>query len=79
MSREVIISTRIGAFFYALAPIHFLGSNLDLGLYRLSEPRIFDSEAGTVKSLKAGSNFTLKKDISCPDNGEGFIQIIFIC
>jgi len=28
--------------------------------------------AGTVKSLKAGSNFTLKKGISCPDNGEGF-------
>jgi hypothetical protein len=27
--------------------------------------------AGTVKSLKAGSNFTLKKGISCPDNGEG--------
>ena len=29
--------------------------------------------AGTVKSLKAGSNFTLKKGISCPDNGEGLI------
>jgi len=27
---------------------------------------------GTVKSLKAGSNFTLKKGIFCPDNGEGF-------
>jgi len=27
--------------------------------------------AETVKSLKAGSNFTLKKGISCPDNGEG--------
>jgi len=27
---------------------------------------------GTVKSLKAGSNFTLKKGISCPDDGEGF-------
>jgi hypothetical protein len=27
---------------------------------------------GTVKSLKAGSNFTLKKGISCPDYGEGF-------
>ena len=25
----------------------------------------------TVKSLKAGSNFTLKKGIFCPDNGEG--------
>jgi len=27
--------------------------------------------AGIVKSFNAGSNFTLKKDISCPDNGEG--------
>jgi len=26
---------------------------------------------GTVKSFKAGSNFTLKKGISCPDYGEG--------
>jgi len=25
----------------------------------------------TVKSLKAGTNFTLKKGIICPDNGEG--------
>jgi len=32
--------------------------------------------AGTVKSLKAGSNFTLKKGISCPDNGEG---LTFYC
>jgi len=30
----------------------------------------------TVKSLKAGSNFTLKKGIFCPDNGEGLIIII---
>jgi len=28
--------------------------------------------AGTVKSLKAGPNFTLKKGIFCPNNGEGF-------
>jgi hypothetical protein len=27
----------------------------------------------TVKSLKAGLNFTLKKGISCPDNGERLI------
>jgi hypothetical protein len=31
---------------------------------------------GTVKSLKAGSNFTLKKGISCPDNGEGLISLM---
>jgi len=29
---------------------------------------------GTVKSLKAGSNFTLKKGIFCPDKGEGLIE-----
>jgi len=34
----------------------------------------FDKAAGTMKSLKAGSNFTLKKGISCPDNGEGVKQ-----
>jgi len=27
-----------------------------------------------VKSLKAGSNFTLKKGIFCPDNGEGLTE-----
>ncbi|MFX1537354.1 MAG: hypothetical protein ACFFDI_24365 [Promethearchaeota archaeon] len=32
-----------------------------------------------MKSLKAGSNFTLKKGISCPDNGEGFRNFYKTC
>ena len=35
-----------------------------------SSIRFFDMVAGTVKSLKAGSTFTLKKDNSCPNNVE---------
>jgi hypothetical protein len=34
----------------------------------------FDKAAGTVKSYEAGSKITLKKGISFPDNGEGFIM-----
>ena len=33
----------------------------------------FDMATRTVKSFKEGTNITLKKAISCPDNGEGLI------
>jgi len=34
-------------------------------------------EIGTMRLLKAGSNFTLKKGIFCPNTGEGFTRLPF--
>jgi len=38
----------------------------------------FDMATATMKSLKAGLNFTLKRGIFCPKNGEGLRLVKFI-